>query len=174
MSAVGFQSSVVSLRPFVASEPVSDVKDNVAHPSAIGLHKAGKVQRSPSLQFPPSIGEGRLSNIPRFLSGSCHSLLFVDIWMPPYQVRGRLIKSGMTAYPGSGPGQASSFRRTLDRVQGRARESSVIVVLRYTSHITHHASLSLPSPNKLYELYELYKPAHPFLCDWPLGGLGDV
>ena len=35
---------------------------------------------------------------------------FVDIWMPPYQVRGRLIKSGMTvcvvipAHPGSGSG----------------------------------------------------------------------
>jgi hypothetical protein len=38
-------------------------------------------------------------------------------------------------------------------------------------------------PNKLYEpyelyrfneLYELYNPAQLFLCDWPLGGLGDV
>jgi hypothetical protein len=87
-----------TVRPFVAAEPVSDVKDNVAHPSAIGLHRAGKVRHSPFLQFPSSIGEGRLFNIPRFLSGSCHSLLFVDIWMPPYQVRGRLIKSGMTVY----------------------------------------------------------------------------
>ena len=26
-----------------------------------------------------------------------HPSLFVDIWIPPYQVRGRLIKSGMTA-----------------------------------------------------------------------------
>ncbi len=59
-------------RPFVALEPVSNVKDNVAHPSAIGLHRAGKVRHSPSLQFPPSIGEGRLFNIPRFLFGKLY------------------------------------------------------------------------------------------------------
>ncbi len=101
---------------------MSNVKDNVAHPSAIGLHRAGKVRHSPSLQFPPSIGEGRLFNIPRFLFGSCHSLLFVDIWMPPYQVRGRLIKSGMTVYVVI-PAQAG-----IQRNSGS------------TLHITHHSS----------------------------------
>jgi len=30
-------------RPFVALEPVSDVKGNIAHPSAIGLHGASKL-----------------------------------------------------------------------------------------------------------------------------------
>ena len=31
------------------------------------------------------------------------------------------------------------------------------MVLRYTSHITHHASLSLPSPNELNEPNRLYE-----------------
>ena len=37
-------------RPFVASGLAPDVKDNVAHPSAIGLHRAGKVRRNTSFQ----------------------------------------------------------------------------------------------------------------------------
>ena len=40
---------------------------------------------------------------------------------------------GKMVYPGSGPGQASSFRRKP--------ESSVIVVLRYSSGITHYSLL---------------------------------
>jgi len=41
------------VRPFVASGLASDVKGNVAHPSAIGLHWAGKVRRYTNKTPPP-------------------------------------------------------------------------------------------------------------------------
>ncbi|MEE9541993.1 MAG: hypothetical protein V3V77_03440, partial [Candidatus Bipolaricaulota bacterium] len=52
------------------------------------------------------------------------------------------IKSGMTAYPGSGP-RAGIVRRTPDRGPGQAPESSVIVVLRYPPPTTYYLPLTV-------------------------------
>ena len=86
----GTESSQFSVRPFVALEPACPVQFYCT--GVPNVNGNTRICRPADRKTEPgwSLTSSREETSPL----SC-------LWMPPYQVRGRLIESGMTVYPGS-------------------------------------------------------------------------